>query len=241
MNGVEQAVLLAAGRGTRLGELTRNVPKPLLSVGGEPMLHRILSALADGVVRKVFVVTGHMAEAIEAATGSGERWGIRVRYRRQVTLDGTARALSLAREDLGQAPFFVGWGDIAVEKSNYARVMAEGGREGGALAVNEVDDPSAGAAVYVDGSQLVTRIVEKPPRGTSRTRWNNAGLMVLPPAIWPFVSSLEPSARGEYDLPAAVGAFVAAGGRIRGVPIEGPWFDCGTPESLAAARVRFGP
>ncbi len=234
-------MLLAAGRGTRLGELARETPKPLLSVAGQPMLHRIISALSAPGIRQISIITGHMAEAVEAATGDGARWGVAIRYHRQPTIDGTARALALARADLGAAPFFVGWGDIVVAPENYARVIAASAETGAALAVNRVDDPSAGAAVYVDGAGLVTRLVEKPPPGSSTTNWNNAGLMVLPPAIWRFVDALTPSERGEYELPAAAAAYLEAGGRVRAVPIEGPWFDAGTPESLASARVHFGP
>lgn len=236
---IQYAVLLAAGRGTRLGALTESFPKAMLTVGGTPILHRILSGLAAGGVAEVVIVTGHAAGVLEAATGDGSRWGVRIRYRRQETPEGTARAVALARGDLQGAPFFCGWGDIVVEEHNYARVLAASDG-GGALAVNEVEDPYAGAAVYVDGKGFVERLVEKPARGTAGTRWNNAGLVVLPPETWEFIDGLQPSARGEYELPEAIAAYVASGGRMRAVPIQGPWFDVGTPESLAAARAHFG-
>lgn len=237
---IEQAVLLAAGRGTRLGDITRNTPKPLLHVGGRPIVFRIVEGLASAGVRDVTVVTGHLAEILEATLGDGSRWGVALRCVRQEQIDGTARAAALARPFLGEGPFFVGWGDIVVEDANYARVIAAARETGAAIAVNEVDDPWAGAAVYVDGAMRVLRMVEKPPKGTSTTHWNNAGLAVLPPAIWGEVDRLEPSARGEYELPQAIAAFVAAGHPVAAVPIEGPWFDIGTPENLAEARRYFG-
>lgn len=237
---VEQAVLLAAGRGTRLGDLTRDTPKPLLEVGGKSIIFRILEGLAEAAVRDVTVVTGHLAEQIESALGDGSRWGVSLRCARQDRLEGTARAAALARPFLRDGPFFVGWGDIVVEEANYARVIEGAEQTGAAIAVNEVEDPWSGAAVYVDNTMRVLRIVEKPPKGTSTTRWNNAGLAVLPPAIWNEVDRLEPSPRGEYELPQAISAFVEAGHPVVAVPIEGPWFDIGTPENLAGARRYFG-
>lgn len=237
---IELAVLLAAGRGTRLGGLTQTIPKPLLEVGGRPMIFRILEGLAGAGVRDVTVITGHLADVLETALGDGGRWGVALRCVRQELLDGTARAAALARPFLRERPFFVGWGDIVVEAANYPRVIEGAGQNGAAIAVNEVDDPWAGAAVYVDAAMRVLRVVEKPPKGTSPTRWNNAGLAVLPPAIWDEVDRLEPSARGEYELPQAVAALVAAGHPVVAVPVEGPWFDIGTPENLVAARRYFG-
>lgn len=237
---VRRAVILAAGRGARLGSLTAETPKPLLSVGGEPMLHRILGGLARGGIEEAAIVTGHLGEQIEAATGDGARWGMAIRYYRQTTLDGTARALSLAREFTAGERFFLGWGDIVVGVDNYARVLELATEAEAVLAVNEVDDPASGGAVYVDASGRVTRLAEKPAPGTSTTHWNNAGLMVLPPSIWAFVDALEPSLRGEYELPQAVAASIQAGMATVAAPIEGPWFDAGTPQSLAAARAHFG-
>ncbi|MCL4243332.1 MAG: nucleotidyltransferase family protein [Dehalococcoidia bacterium] len=237
---IEQAVLLAAGRGTRLGGLTHDIPKPLLEVGGRPIIFRILEGLAGAGVRDVTVITGHLADVLEGALGDGGRWGLAVRCVRQERLDGTATATALARPFLRDSPFFVGWGDIVVDAANYARVIEGAGTTGAAIAVNEVDDPWAGAAAYVDATMRVLRVVEKPPKGMSTTRWNNAGLAVLPPAIWAEVDRLEPSMRGEYELPRAIAALVDSGHAVVAVPVEGPWFDIGTPENLEGARRYFG-
>ncbi|MGE0599157.1 MAG: NDP-sugar synthase [Dehalococcoidia bacterium] len=239
MSAVTQAVLLAAGRGVRLGALTEAFPKGMLDVGGEPIIHRIIGGLAAAGIADLTIVTGHYAEVLETGTGNGERWGVRITYVRQSAPEGTARALLLARPFLDAGPFFVGWGDIVVDAANYAKVAEASTENGAALAVNEVEDPYAGGAVYVDGRFRITRIVEKPPQGTSTTRWNNAGLFVLPPAAWPFIEALQPSTRGEFELPQAIAAFVAAGNPMTAVPIAGPWFDIGTPENLEAARAHF--
>ena len=237
---ITKAVLLAAGRGSRLGPLTERFPKAMLEVGGQPILHRIVAALAAADVVEVTVVTGHAADVLERETGAGSRWGVRVIYRRQHAPDGTASALSLARDVVGNETFFCGWGDIVVEPANYTALLGAAEPGIGALAVNRVDDPANGAAVYVDRNGYVTQIIEKPPPGSSTTNWNNAGLTALPPSIWPHIAALERSPRGEFELPQAIAAFVEAGGRMKAVPIAGPWFDVGTPESLAAARAHFG-
>jgi UDP-N-acetylglucosamine diphosphorylase / glucose-1-phosphate thymidylyltransferase / UDP-N-acetylgalactosamine diphosphorylase / glucosamine-1-phosphate N-acetyltransferase / galactosamine-1-phosphate N-acetyltransferase len=236
---IETAVLLAAGRGTRLGTLTDAIPKPLLEVGGRPIIVRIVEGLIRAGIRRFAVVTGYRAEQIEYELGNGAQAGVSMTYFRQAEPDGTARALALARPLLGEQQFFFGWGDILVRPENYRAVIKAGRLADAAIAVNEMDDLSAGGAVYLDGAGLVTRLVEKPAPGTSATRWNNAGFGVLGPEAWPFIDALQPSPRGEYELPAAIDAMAEAGLRIRAVPIEGPWFDIGTPESLAAARAEF--
>jgi UDP-N-acetylglucosamine diphosphorylase / glucose-1-phosphate thymidylyltransferase / UDP-N-acetylgalactosamine diphosphorylase / glucosamine-1-phosphate N-acetyltransferase / galactosamine-1-phosphate N-acetyltransferase len=237
---IDRGVLLAAGKGTRLGALTASFPKPMLEVAGRPILFHILSGLARAGLVEAVVVTGHCAELLEAALGDGSALGLRARTVRQGRPEGTARAILLGKSLLGERPFFFGWGDILVEPSNYGRVLAAfDGTVDAVIAVNDVPDPFAGGAVYVDERGLVTKIVEKPARGSSTTRWNNSGLGVLSPSLWPRLEALPPSPRGEYELPQALGQLVAEGGRVRAVPVEGAWFDIGTPEDLADARARF--
>ena len=102
--------------------------------------------------------------------------------------------------------------------------------------------PVLGAAVYLSDGEapMVTQLVEKPAPGTSVTTWNNAGFGVLPPEIWPYIERVHAGPSGEYVLPVAIADFVAGGGSVRAVPVEGPWFDVGTSDTLAAARSHYG-
>ena len=239
---IKRGILMAAGRGTRLGEITARFPKPMLEVAGAPIIGHILSGLARQGVEQVIIITGHCAELLEGGLGHGEQWGLRLHYLRQPQPpQGTARALWLARDHLGDAPFFFGWGDILVSPRNYGRILSAASGRDAVIGVNAVDDPWAGAAVTVDVEGRVLKIVEKPPRGSSRTPWNNAGLGVLGPSIWTHVQALRPSARGEYELPQAIAALVASGADVGAVPVQGQWFDIGTAEDLERARGEFDP
>lgn len=232
------AVVLAAGRGTRMGPLTAATPKPLLPVAGRPLIEHVLAGLASAGARRAVVVTGYLGEQVEARLGDGARLGLEIAYCRQPRPDGTARALLLAEPLIGPEPFLLSWGDILVPPALCAELCAAFAAApcDAVLAVNPVDDPCRGAAVYLDASGRVIRLEEKPPPRTSRTRWNNAGVMLFTAAIFAYARRLRASPRGEYELPQAVAAMVAAGRVVRAVPVRGFWSDVGTPADLAAAE-----
>ena len=238
---MKTAVVMAAGRGTRMGTLTAATPKPLLAVGGRALIEHIVRGLAGAGVERVIIVTGYLGEQIEAAVGAGARFGVRIAYCRQAQAEGTARALLLAEPYVGREPFVLSWGDILVPAAFYREFVAafEAMPCDGQLAVNETEDPWRGAAVYVDAEWRVCRIEEKPPRGTATTGWNNAGLFVLRAPIFDYARRLAPSPRGEYELPQAVGRMIADGFHVRAVPIRSFWSDVGTPADLERARQEF--
>jgi NDP-sugar pyrophosphorylase family protein len=237
---ISRAVVLAAGRGTRLGALTADRPKPVLEVAGRPLLLRILDGLVLAGVSEVVVITGYLGEMVRT-TVDAAGLPLHVDYRHQAVPDGTARGVALARDQLADDPFVFAWGDILVDAGNYPAVVAAAEGCDGSLAVNVVDDPWAGAAVDVDEAGYVTGLVEKPPRGTSRTNYNNAGFGVLPAQIWSDIDALTVSERGEFELPRAIAALVARGGRLRAVPVIGTWWDIGTPDDLDDARRTWDP
>lgn len=239
---METAVVLAAGRGTRMGTLTADTPKPLLEVGGRPILERILVGLRDAGMRRAVVVTGRLGDRIEAAFGSGERLELEIVYCRQREPRGTAEALLLAEPEIGTDPFLMSWGDILVDPDFYSVFVGafEAAPADAQLAVNRVDDPWRGAAVYVRDDWRVTRLVEKPPPGSATTNWNNAGILVLTRLVFDYARALSPSPRGELELPEAIGRMVRDGRVVRAVPIRGAWFDVGTPADLEAAERYFG-
>jgi len=235
------AVVLAAGRGTRMGALTAATPKPLLPVAGRPIIEHILGGFAAAGVRRAVVVTGHLGNAIERALGGGEHLGLQIVYCRQEHANGTARALLLAEPLIGVVPFALSWGDILVPRRFYGEFLRAFAQQpcDAQLAVNEVEDPWRGAAVYVDEAWRVRRLEEKPRRGASTTRWNNAGILVLTPLAFDYARRVAPSARGEYELPQAIAQMVEDGRTVRAVAVRGPWSDVGTPEDLAAAHDLF--
>ncbi|MCW5981602.1 MAG: NTP transferase domain-containing protein [Bryobacteraceae bacterium] len=232
---MEKAVVLAAGRGTRMGELTTRAPKPLLEVAGKALVEHVLENMRQAGVRRALVVTGYQAELLESRLNG---FPLEVEFRRQHPVDGTGSAALLAREFAGGDGFLLTYGDILADAGDYrgmAALMEQDPEADAVLGVNYVEDPWQGAAVYHEDGR-VSRIVEKPPRGSSATRWNNSGVYVFRPAIFDYLARLSPSPRGEYELTAAVADMLAAGRRLLAFGLRGGWLDVGRPEDLAVAE-----
>jgi len=227
---VRRAVVLAAGRGKRMMPLTANCPKPLIPVAGTPILERILKGLRGAGIEEGIIVHGYLGQMIEDYFGDGAQVGMRLRYREQNPPDGTAGALLQVEDLCGNEPFMLHWGDILISPSNYPEVLADYAEFHPAVVegLNWMDDPSAGAAVYRDGNR-VTKIIEKPAPGASTTHWNNAGVFVLSPKVWPYVHRVTPSPRGELEFSDALHMMVGAGEYVLGHELTGLWSDVGTP------------
>jgi NDP-sugar pyrophosphorylase family protein len=243
---ITTAVLLAAGRGKRLGDLIAHTPKPLLDIAGSPLISHIVDAFVGAGLANFIVVTGYLSSQIEqwAKTYSRRNPGIKITTVRQPELNGTGGALLAAKEHLaGEPRFVVGWGDILMDRANYPRFIhhARVDEYDLLLAVNRVKDPFRGAAVYLTKNMLVERLDEKPEAGTAKTEWNNAGLFATGPMIFDYLAKLEASPRGEFELPTAIAQMIADGRVVRAVDMRGFWSDVGTPEDLETARARFKP
>src|SRR5205085_11647963 len=120
---IERAVLLAAGRGTRMRELTAGLPKPMIEVRGKPVLQHIVEGLRDAGVRRFLIIVGYRAEAVQNFFGDGARYKIDIQYATQVAQDGTGRVVDLARDFVGDSAFILAYGDILVDPANYKRIV----------------------------------------------------------------------------------------------------------------------
>ncbi len=228
---IRSAVVLAAGRGTRMGGMTEETPKPMLPVLGRPMLEHVLERLAAAGVGRFLLVVGYRRELIE---NYFRDWRLPIEFRVQERVDGTGSAARLARDFAGRAPFLLTFGDIFCEPPAYVRcgrVLADHPETAAVLGVRDVDDPWRGAAVYVEGGR-VTRVIEKPPPGSSTTRWNSAGLFALRANAFDYLARLKRSARNEYELTGIFELMLADGLEVRISPMEGRWRDVGYPEDL---------
>src|SRR6059058_1507073 len=94
---IEKAVLLAAGRGTRMRDLTADLPKPMIEVRGKPVLQHIVEGLSAAGVRKFLIIVGYRADVVRDYFGNGSAFNAEIVYETQVTQDGTGRVVDLAK------------------------------------------------------------------------------------------------------------------------------------------------
>ncbi len=236
-----KAVVLAAGKGTRMREITDSIPKPMMEVGGRPMLWHILRALAGAGVTDAAVVVGHMGGRIRSYFGDGADVGIGLTYFVQEVQNGTGKAAEPAREYLSDGPFFFSFGDILTEPAVYAEMVEDYGARATdlLLAVRRVQDPHRFGVVYAEEGRI-REIVEKPPRGTATSNWVNAGIFISDPVLFDYTSRLELSPRGEYEIPDAFRMMIDDGRILRAYEIDSHWRDVATPEDLAEAGREAG-
>lgn len=232
---IEKAVLLAAGRGVRMGPITQTLPKPMLAVRGKPMMEHIMERLAEAGIKKFLVVIGYQGELIEEHF---KQWRLPVEFLVQEPVDGTGRAASLARQFAGDDPFLLTFGDCLCNAAEYVRIRTILGSHpntAAVLAAKDIEDPWQGAAIYEEAGRI-TRILEKPPKGTSTTRWGSAGFYGFRSVIFDYLARLTPSVRNEYEITSAFEMMLADGLELRLSPVEGNWRDVGRPEDLAAVN-----
>jgi dTDP-glucose pyrophosphorylase len=228
-----KAVILAAGKGTRMGELTAHVPKPMKEVEGKPILQHIVEGLRDAAgVRDFFIVIGWCGHIITDHFGDGSAFGVRVAYGEQKVQDGTGKAPGLARDWVGKDKFLFTYGDILITPpTDYAR-LAEAFREDGVIAVKDGEDLTKGGAVVLNEQGFMIDLVEKAAVAP-KNAFYNAGIYLLKPRIFEFTSRLQKSPRGEYEFTDALRASVAAGDKLRGVTLTSTWADVRDPGVLA--------
>lgn len=213
-----KAIILAAGRGERMRPLTDRVPKPLIEVGGKPLIVHHIEKLAMLGCERVVINHAHLGGMIEAALGDGTRYGLTIDYSREGEALETAGGIANALAMLGTAPFIAVNADVYSE-FNYARLTAAAGSLGDANAhLVLVDNPEhhpagdfalRGSEISLDGERLTF-----------------SGLALYRPAMF---AEIAPGTR--VALAPLLRKQIAAG-HVHGEHFRGRWCDVGTPERL---------
>jgi MurNAc alpha-1-phosphate uridylyltransferase len=218
-----KAMILAAGRGERMRPLTDRSPKPLLAVGGKPLIVWHIEALARAGVREIVINQAWLGRMLEEALGDGRRWGVSFAWSREgedglETAGGIATALPL----LGDAPFLVVNGDVFTD-FDLARLVPvardlDAERCQAHLVLVPYPGHKAGAALALDAAGRVSVAVGAP--------YTFSGLAAYHPDFFAGV----PAGQKKPLLP----LFEARGasGLVRGEVLTGEWTDVGTPERL---------
>jgi dTDP-glucose pyrophosphorylase len=232
-SNITKAVLLAAGRGTRMRELTQELPKPMLQVQGEPVLQHIIKGLRDAGLTDFLIIVGWQAEVVRAFFDDGSKLGVRVDYATQVVQDGTGKVVELARDFAGLDPFVLSYGDILVAPENYPRICAALAGAEAVVSVKRNEDVTQGGAVFVNERFELIDLREKPKPGEPTSPWYNAGIYAFRPSIFEFIAKLERSPRGEFELTDAIRNLALAGNKVQALELTGDWADVRDPEILA--------
>lgn len=219
-----QAVVMAGGFGTRLRPLTENVPKPMLPVGGRPLLERILQQLRDAGIHQINVAGHYKKELINDYFGDGRGFGVQIAYVEEDRPLGTAGALGLLERV--EEPLLVINGDILTRVD--FRAMLDFHREHRAqmtvaVRVHEVTMPFG--VVETDGVHI-TGIAEKPVV----RHWINGGIYLLNPKV----CELVPKGRS-CDMPELISRLIAEGKRVVCFPVHEYWLDIGATEQYEQA------
>jgi dTDP-glucose pyrophosphorylase len=216
-------VIMAGGMGQRLGELTRDMPKPMLSVGGKPILHGIIDHFKGQGFGKFVLCVNYRSEVIENYFGDGSRLGVEIRYTREDKRLGTAGALSLIDFEM-DAPFFVVNGDVltAINFEDFLN-FHDVNQADATMCIKKFNFEVPFACVEFNHLHELTALREKP----SIEYFVNTGMYILSPEM-----RAEVPAGRFFDMPELFENLMAKSYKTKVFSIEEYWLDLGKPEDF---------
>ncbi len=234
-----KAVVMAAGEGVRLQPLSLTRPKVMLPVAGKPILQTIVESLRAAGIHDICMIVGYQQERITEYFGDGSRFGINLKYIEQKKARGTGDAVSLAKDFVDGGNFVLSNGDVLVRRDEYGKLVKRHSVESPdvTMAVFHVDDPSQfGIAESTDEGD-VTKIIEKPAPGETRSNLANCGIYGLSSKIFDAIEKTEESSRGEYEITQSIQYLMDhENGRVITSRVKDWWIHIGKPWDLLEAN-----
>ncbi len=220
--------LMAGGFGTRLKPLTDNCPKPLLKLGGKPILENILESFIASGFHKFYISTHFMPEKIQDYFGDGSQWGVDIKYIYEEYPLGTGGALGLLPDDMPDLPVIMMNGDL-LTKVDLEYLLAYHNEKNGiaTMCVTEYEYQVPYGVVQTNGHELVS-MVEKP----TNKFFVNAGIYVITPSLINRVAKNQ-----VIDMPTLISAQIEKGDKVSVFPIHEYWRDIGKWNDYNQAQI----
>ena len=230
---LRRAVILAAGKSSRLDSLKLNKPKPTIEVGGQPLLVRHLEHCRQQGIEEVFINLHHMPEKIRSLLGDGSRWNVKITYKFEPVLRGTAGGVKNFTEHLRGEPFLVIYGDnywtFSLDKIIQAHFRLSPPPDM-SIVLFALENVSGSGVAVCDQSGMIQSFIEKPAPGMTASHWVNAGIYLMEPQLLDAIP--EGASDFGHDV---IPRYLAAGKRIFGVKTQGRVCAVDTPELLQRA------
>ncbi|MHC1578892.1 MAG: glucose-1-phosphate thymidylyltransferase [Dehalococcoidia bacterium] len=231
-----KALVLAAGKGTRLRPLTNTVPKHLLPVGNKPLLFYVLDYIKETGINDIgIVVSPDSGPYIQEALGAGSGWESQITFIVQPQPLGLAHAVQVAQGFLGDSPFLMLLGDNLIQEG--VKGFVDGFQvadSDASILLKEVSDPTAFGVAELDSSGRVVQVVEKPKKPKSNLAV--IGIYLFTAEIHKAIARIQPSWRGELEITDAIQTLLEMGKRVRSHVVHGWWLDIASNEGLIEAN-----
>jgi glucose-1-phosphate thymidylyltransferase len=226
-----KALITAGGRATRMRPITYTLNKHLIPLANKPMIWNALEKIAETGIKEVIMNVNPGEMELQKCVGNGDRWNLHITYlEQQGGPQGVAHIIKNAQPHLGNEPFLFYLGDNIILGS-ITQFVDKFEREqlDCLLALSRVRDPHRfGVPEFQDGKLI--RVVEKPT--VPGSDFAVAGIYIYSPLVFQAVSSIQPSARGEYEISDAHTWLIENNGKVGHQEITGWWKDTGKPEDL---------
>jgi len=218
-----KALILAAGRGTRMSPITKYIPKPMIEIKGRPFISYIVDALHEAGINDIHIIVGHLGDQIvQYFSEKGEK----INFIAQEETLGTGHAVLKAEEAMGNDEFLVLMGDNLYSPKDLLKFKKED--EFIYVGGFRVKNPEKYGVLLVENGFL-KKIVEKPKE--PETNLINVGLYKFTSEIFEILEKVQPSERGEIELTDAVN-MLAEKNKVKVIEIEDYWIDLGSVEQI---------
>ncbi|HCI29916.1 MAG TPA: glucose-1-phosphate thymidylyltransferase [Fervidobacterium sp.] len=231
-----KAIILCAGKGTRLRPFTYTTAKHLIPVANKPViLYTIEKIKSTGITQIGMIVSRENRADFENTLGDGSKYGVEITYILQTEPKGLAHAVLMAKDFLGDEDFLMYLGDNLIMDD--IRPFVEDFREkedlSALIMLSPVNDPTRFGIAIMEGNRII-KTIEKPKE--PRSNLAIIGLYLFRKDIFDGIANIKPSWRGEYEITDAIDWLIQNKGTVEGHIVYGWWKDTGKPEDLIEAN-----